>query len=100
MPRTYAPPCARCWVAGPQVMVRAAGDPSSSRPQDVAAGGSGRVTRVCHTGSGLRTTVFAHGLTGSIETTRLFGSGVRGSRTFMPTLGLCRPFRVVPGQVG
>jgi pimeloyl-ACP methyl ester carboxylesterase len=35
------------------------------------------------TGSGLPATVFAHGLAGSIETTRPFGSGVRGSRTFM-----------------
>jgi pimeloyl-ACP methyl ester carboxylesterase len=35
------------------------------------------------TGSGLPATVFTHGLAGSIETTRPFGSGVRGSRTFM-----------------
>lgn len=35
------------------------------------------------TGSGLPATVFAHGLTGSLATTRPFGSGVRGSRTFM-----------------
>jgi pimeloyl-ACP methyl ester carboxylesterase len=35
------------------------------------------------TGSGSPATVFAHGLTGSIETTRPFGSGVGGSRTFM-----------------
>jgi pimeloyl-ACP methyl ester carboxylesterase len=35
------------------------------------------------TGSGLPATVFAHGLTGSIQTTRPFGSGVRGSRTFL-----------------
>jgi pimeloyl-ACP methyl ester carboxylesterase len=35
------------------------------------------------TGSGSPVTVFAHGLAGSIETTRPFGSGVRGSRTFM-----------------
>jgi pimeloyl-ACP methyl ester carboxylesterase len=35
------------------------------------------------TGSGLPATVFAHGLAGSIQTTRPFGSGVRGSRTFM-----------------
>ena len=62
--------------------------------------GPGGLLEFVTTGSGLRTTVFAHGLTGSIETTRLFGSGVRGSRTFMPTLGLCQPFRVVPGQVG
>ena len=35
------------------------------------------------TGSGLPATVFAHGLAGSIATTRPFGSGVRGSRTFL-----------------
>ena len=34
------------------------------------------------TGSGLPATVFAHGLGASIETTRPFGSGVKGSRTF------------------
>lgn len=33
-------------------------------------------------GSGVPATVFAHGLAGSIQTTRPFGSGVRGSRTF------------------
>jgi len=33
-------------------------------------------------GSGLPATVFAHGLAGSIQTTRPFGSGVSGSRTF------------------
>ena len=37
---------------------------------------------VLTTGSGLPSTVFAHGLAGSIETTRPFGSGVTGSRTF------------------
>jgi pimeloyl-ACP methyl ester carboxylesterase len=35
------------------------------------------------TGSGFPSTVFAHGLVGSIPTTRPFGSGVGGSRTFM-----------------
>ncbi|MEP7192697.1 MAG: alpha/beta hydrolase [Actinomycetota bacterium] len=35
------------------------------------------------TGAGLPATVFAHGLAGSIETTRPFGSGVRGARTFI-----------------
>lgn len=35
------------------------------------------------TGSGSPATVFAHGLAGSIDTTRPFGSGVRGSRTFL-----------------
>ncbi|MEP7036306.1 MAG: alpha/beta hydrolase [Dermatophilaceae bacterium] len=34
------------------------------------------------TGSGLPATVFAHGATGSIDTTRPFGSGVAGRRTF------------------
>jgi pimeloyl-ACP methyl ester carboxylesterase len=35
------------------------------------------------TGSGFPATIFAHGLAGSIQTTRPFGSGVRGSRTFL-----------------
>lgn len=35
------------------------------------------------TGSGIPATIFAHGLAGSIQTTRPFGSGVRGSRTFL-----------------
>jgi pimeloyl-ACP methyl ester carboxylesterase len=35
------------------------------------------------TGSGAPATVFAHGLVGSIQTTRPFGSGVTGSRTFL-----------------
>ena len=35
------------------------------------------------TGSGVPATVFAHGLAGSIETTRPFGSGVKGTRTFL-----------------
>jgi pimeloyl-ACP methyl ester carboxylesterase len=35
------------------------------------------------TGSGLPATVFAHGIGGSIQTTRPFGSGVKGSRTFL-----------------
>jgi len=35
------------------------------------------------TGSGSPATIFAHGLAGSIPTTRPFGSGVRGSRTFL-----------------
>ncbi|MEP7018412.1 MAG: alpha/beta hydrolase [Actinomycetota bacterium] len=34
------------------------------------------------TGSGLPATVFAHGVSGSIQSTRPFGSGVMGSRTF------------------
>jgi pimeloyl-ACP methyl ester carboxylesterase len=43
------------------------------------------------TGSGLPATVFAHGLAGSIETTRPFGSGVTGSRTFFNFRGLGVP---------
>jgi pimeloyl-ACP methyl ester carboxylesterase len=39
------------------------------------------------TGSGLPATVFAHGLAGSIEATRPFGSGVAGSRTFVQFRG-------------
>lgn len=35
------------------------------------------------TGSGLPATIFAHGVDGSIATTRPFGSGVKGSRTFL-----------------
>lgn len=35
------------------------------------------------TGSGSPSTIFGHGLAGSIDTTRPFGSGVRGSRTFL-----------------
>jgi pimeloyl-ACP methyl ester carboxylesterase len=35
------------------------------------------------TGSGFPATIFAHGLAGSIPTTRPFGSGVKGSRTFL-----------------
>ena len=42
---------------------------------------------VLTTGSGLPSTVFAHGLAGSIETTRPFGSGVAGSRTFFSFRG-------------
>jgi pimeloyl-ACP methyl ester carboxylesterase len=59
----------------------------------VTVGPSGRTTSLLQgpdgslefvtTGSGLPATVFAHGLAGSIATTRPFGSGVRGSRTFM-----------------
>jgi len=45
--------------------------------------GPGGLLEFVTTGSGLPATVFAHGLAGSIETTRPFGSGVSGSRTFM-----------------
>ncbi len=43
----------------------------------------GGVLEYATTGSGLPSTVFAHGLAGSIQTTRPFGSGVSGSRTFL-----------------
>jgi pimeloyl-ACP methyl ester carboxylesterase len=39
--------------------------------------------RYLTTGSGTPATIFAHGLAGSIGTTRPFGSGVPGSRTFL-----------------
>jgi pimeloyl-ACP methyl ester carboxylesterase len=45
--------------------------------------GRGGSLELVTTGSGLPATVFAHGVAGSIETTRPFGSGVTGSRTFM-----------------
>ncbi|HEY5247880.1 MAG TPA: alpha/beta fold hydrolase [Dermatophilaceae bacterium] len=45
--------------------------------------GPGGLIEFITTGSGLPATVFAHGLAGSIQTTRPFGSGVRGSRTFL-----------------
>jgi pimeloyl-ACP methyl ester carboxylesterase len=44
--------------------------------------GPNGVLELTTTGSGLPATVFAHGATGSIQTTRPFGSGVKGSRTF------------------
>lgn len=43
--------------------------------------------RYLTTGSGMPATVFAHGLAGSIRTTRPFGSGVAGSRTFLQFRG-------------
>ena len=49
--------------------------------------GPGGALEVLTTGSGLPSTVFAHGLAGSIETTRPFGSGVAGSRTFFSFRG-------------
>lgn len=45
--------------------------------------GPGGLPDFTTTGSGLPATVFAHGLAGSIESTRPFGSGVAGSRTFL-----------------
>jgi pimeloyl-ACP methyl ester carboxylesterase len=45
--------------------------------------GPGGLLEFVTTGSGLPATVFAHGLAGSIRTTRPFGSGVMGSRTFL-----------------
>jgi 3-oxoadipate enol-lactonase len=44
--------------------------------------GPNGVIELTTTGFGLPATVFAHGVTGSIQTTRPFGSGVKGSRTF------------------
>ena len=67
------------------------------------------------TGSGLPATVFAHGVAGSIQTTRPFGSGVKGSRTFLhfrghgassaqdgpwTYAGLAEDLRTVADQVG
>lgn len=60
-----------------QVTVRRAGPTSS-----LLAGPAG-LLEFTTTGSGLPGTIFAHGLGGSIQTTRPFGSGVRGSRTFL-----------------
>ncbi len=58
-------------------MVRAAG-----RTTSLLAGPEGPL-EVTITGSGLPATVFAHGIDGSIESTRPFGSGVKGTRAFM-----------------
>jgi len=44
---------------------------------------SGGLLEFITTGSGLPSTVFGHGVDGSIATTRPFGSGVIGSRTFL-----------------
>lgn len=54
---------------------------TGSRPTSVLAGPSGPLEYLT-LGSGLPSTVFAHGLAGSIESTRPFGSGVTGRRTF------------------
>lgn len=53
----------------------------ASRPTSLLEGPNG-VIELTTTGSGVPATVFAHGATGSIQTTRPFGSGVKGSRTF------------------
>jgi pimeloyl-ACP methyl ester carboxylesterase len=53
----------------------------ASRRTSLLEGPNG-VLELTITGSGLPFTVFAHGATGSIQTTRPFGSGVKGSRTF------------------
>jgi pimeloyl-ACP methyl ester carboxylesterase len=55
---------------------------TSSGPLTSLLDGPDGALEVLTTGSGLPSTVFAHGLAGSIETTRPFGSGVSGSRTF------------------
>jgi len=54
-----------------------------TRPNTSLLAGVDGLLEFITTGSGLPATVFAHGLAGSIPTTRPFGSGVRGSRTFM-----------------
>lgn len=56
--------------------------PPASRNASLLEGPNGSLEFVT-AGSGVPATVFAHGLAGSIETTRPFGSGVSGSRTFM-----------------
>jgi pimeloyl-ACP methyl ester carboxylesterase len=56
--------------------------PPAGRNASLLEGPDGSLEFVT-TGSGVPATVFAHGLAGSIETTRPFGSGVRGRRTFM-----------------
>lgn len=50
------------------------------------AGPQGRIDCLV-TGEGSPTTLFVHGLTGSIAQTRPFGSGVRGTRVFMHLRG-------------
>jgi len=54
----------------------------AARERSIPEGPNGSLEFVT-TGSGSPATVFAHGLAGSIETTRPFGSGVSGSRTFL-----------------
>ena len=45
--------------------------------------GPGGALEVLTTGSGLPSTVFAHGLAGSIETTRPFGARVARRRNYL-----------------
>jgi len=52
--------------------------------------------RYLTTGSGTPSTIFAHGLAGSIRTTRPFGSGVAGSRTFLQFRGEGDPVALRP----
>ncbi|MEO8518943.1 MAG: alpha/beta hydrolase [Dermatophilaceae bacterium] len=56
-------------------------------------GGPNGELELTTTGSGVPSTVFAHGSTGSIASTRPFGSGVEGSRTFFhfPGYGASAP---------
>jgi len=77
--------------------------------------GRARSLEFVTTGSGPPATVFAHGVAASIQTTRPFGSGVKGSRTFMhfrghgassaqhapwTYAGLAQDLRAVADQVG
>ena len=55
----------------------------ASRPVRSLVDGPDGPVEYLTTGSGSPHTVFAHGLAGSIDTTRPFGSGVPGSRTFL-----------------
>lgn len=60
--------------------------PSPAPPLAVVAGPAGPVEYL-RTGDGGPVTVVAHGLTGSISETRVFGSGVRGVRVFVHLRG-------------
>lgn len=86
-----------------------------SRPIVSTPEGRARSLEFVTTGSGLPATVFAHGVAGSIQTTRPFGSGVKGSRTFLhfrghgassaqdppwTYAGLAEDLRAVADQVG
>lgn len=65
------------------MVLRAAGDGASPGPVMSMMEGPNGSLEFITTGSGLPATVFAHGLAGSIQTMRPFGSGVAGSRTFL-----------------
>jgi len=57
-----------------------------TRPTSLLAGPTGDIEYLT-VGQGEPTTLFAHGLTGSISTTRPFASGVHGARTFLSFRG-------------